>query len=688
MPSPLPWATAEGVPSATSLGSRNRRNDIQGLRAVAVLLVIAVHAGLPIPGGFVGVDVFFVISGFVITAMLHREWLATGRIRFGDFYVRRFNRLTPALALMVTVTVIASTFVLSPLGTQQTTAQTAIGAMMLVANVVIARTTGGYFDAPADTNPLLNTWSLSVEEQFYLVFPFVLALGWYLVRRFAAARFAPLLVVAAVTAVSFALSVASTDGHTFPIPTESVGFYGPLTRAWEFGAGSLLALAATTLPRQSRVLGALLGLSGATMLIAAARWITEATPYPGAAALLPVAGTILLIFAGSASSNPVSRCLGIQPMVAIGNLSYSWYLWHWPVIVFATLLATEPHPVIAAAVSILPAIASYRWLEQPLRNLRLQTAVNVRRLVAFTLTPPLVAAALLWGVATNGFWQQSVKIYQSATGVLHAGATNDCDSAISPDERYDGACVWNADASGSPIYLVGDSNADQFSEAVIGAATHLGRPVTISTANGCPFVDIDFTYTRGSDASNVQCRDYVRGTLTWLEEQPPGLVILASSDDYWNDPAYTAGSSPGTLSADPGSKLAVLEAGLEVTVNAIQSTEHRVLMVQTVPHFLAPFPYEPVSCNLAALISGTCRQDMPLSFTIDKQQGAWEAVDRAAVITRSAALDLREHLCVDGTCSTRTDERITYADFAHISVQESELLAPVFTQAIERAESP
>lgn len=141
-----------------------RRLDVQGLRAVAVLVVVAVHAGLPIPGGFVGVDVFFVISGFVITAMLGREWELTGRIRFRRFYLRRFRRLTPALAVMVSVTLGASVLLLSPVGPQQVAVQTGAGAMMIVANLVIAATTGGYFDQSANLNPLLHTWSLSVES--------------------------------------------------------------------------------------------------------------------------------------------------------------------------------------------------------------------------------------------------------------------------------------------------------------------------------------------------------------------------------------------------------------------------------------------------------------------------------------------------------------------------------------------
>ena len=159
------------------------RLDIQGMRAVALLMILAFHARLPVPGGFAGVDVFFVISGFVITAMLMREHGRSGRIDLRRFYLRRFRRLTPALALTVSVVLVLAVLLESPFGAQQITAATAVGAMLLVANVVIAGTTGDYFSPAAESNPLLNVWSLSVEEQFYLVFPAVLILGWLLARR-------------------------------------------------------------------------------------------------------------------------------------------------------------------------------------------------------------------------------------------------------------------------------------------------------------------------------------------------------------------------------------------------------------------------------------------------------------------------------------------------------------------------
>src|ERR1035437_3646638 len=153
-------------------GSReNHRLDVQGLRAIAVLLVVAFHAGLPVPGGFVGVDVFFVISGFVIAGLLLRELDTTGGVDLGRFYTRRIRRLFPALALLVAVVALVSLVLASPFGSSPLTAKTGLGAVLFTANFAIYLTTGGYFDAPAGTNALLHTWSLSVEEQFYVVFP-------------------------------------------------------------------------------------------------------------------------------------------------------------------------------------------------------------------------------------------------------------------------------------------------------------------------------------------------------------------------------------------------------------------------------------------------------------------------------------------------------------------------------------
>ena len=400
-----------------------RRADIQGLRALAVIVVLVFHAGLPLPGGFVGVDIFFVLSGFVITQVLLREWNETGKIRFGSFYLRRFRRLTPALALMVTCTVAFSLLVLSPLGPLQTAAKTGLGAMLLSANAVIANLTGQYFDAPAETNPLLNTWSLAVEEQFYLLFPAILAIGWAVGRRMRNPKVFPLLLVTGIAIASFLLSMTgSTSAHPENL-SWLLGFYSPLTRAWEFAAGALLVLGAVVIPQHIKAaknLALFLGVTGLTMVAASLWLISGSTPFPGVWTLLPVIGTVLLLVAGTASTNPVSRALSCHPMVKIGDWSYSIYLWHWPFIVFAVAIwPKSPIAGVAAAVlSFLPAMVSYIFLEKPVRSLPKMSNRRNASLITAVVVPPLVVCLMvgLWATHTLAPRYESGTIQGSRTG--------------------------------------------------------------------------------------------------------------------------------------------------------------------------------------------------------------------------------------------------------------------------------
>jgi peptidoglycan/LPS O-acetylase OafA/YrhL len=651
-------ATDEGTPNAKRTTSH--RLDIQGLRAIAVLMVVAFHAGLPVPGGFVGVDVFFVISGFVITAMLMREWSASGRIRLGRFYVRRFKRLTPALAVTVAAVMLASVLLLSPFGSQQIAAQTGLGAMLLAANVIIARTTGDYFDAPAESNPLLNTWSLSVEEQFYIVFPAILLIGWQLGKRLRHPKRVAVLVVSLVGAVSFALAVAGSAGIQLPLlPDSLVGFYGPGTRAWEFAVGALLALVGTRLSLTSRRLALASAIVGATMVGASLWLITGTTPFPGVWTLLPVIGTLLLIAAGTADQ-AASRVLSSGPMVAVGDRSYSIYLWHWPFIVFANLLWPGQSLVTlaAAALSFIPAYASYRWVEQPFRTLPITRGLPLARLVAATVLPPLALAGGVGIAARNGYWTPPVQEYQAAMQPAYASRLAGCHTTTPMNEREPGECTWNANAAGDPIYLVGDSNADHFSDGIIFAAISLDRPLYTSTASGCPFVDVPVVDATKGMSWNAECHAYVQGSLSHLLAADPGTVIVSNSDGYWlPDGASEAGRA---TRGEP--KLRTLSSGLTSTVQALREAGHSVVLVQPIPKWVGED--ELVDCSLFSLMTDTngCNQKMPLNRALERQGLVRGVTSEVAAATGAVVFDTWSLLCTQDGCETVVGGLTRYRD--------------------------
>lgn len=675
----------------TAAGAPNRRWDIQGLRAIAVLMVVAFHAGLPVPGGFIGVDVFFVISGFVITNMLHREWAATGRIRFARFYLQRFKRLTPALAVVVAVTAALSALLLTPFGTQQAAAKTAMGAMVFVANFVIAKTTGGYFDARAETNPLLNIWSLSVEEQFYLAFPAILALVWLLARRSRRLKSVPLLVIGCVAVASFAVAVLGSAGVAPHRISWATGFYSPFARAWEFALGAILALAAPGLKAVPRKFSAVLALLGAGMLAASLWCITDATPTPGVWSLLPVAGALLVILAGTHGSSPINRALALRPLVRIGDWSYSIYLWHWPCIVFATQIWPDnlPAALTAAALSFLPATASYAWVEQPIRHIGELSKARLVTLFAATLLPPLLLGAGLGLAARTFFWHSELAAAVEAGRIIPTGwRAPVCISRTPVSERDTTQCQWGTDAPGVPIYLVGDSNAMHFSDALRGAGLALHRPVTALGSHGCPLIDA-FLQRKGDPSLPTQCRKDTLALMEWLAHTPPGLVIIGSIDRYWRDPAEFRISPNGDFAhADPGRNADVMNAGLQKTVERLQKAGHRVALLQTIPQYVAkPYTIYSIDCTGWAILSGACRStvsSMPLKFANALQQASRSGIAEVAARTGAAVFDFRDYFCPDGTCSTAINGVDHYnSDGAHLNKAGSAHLAETLIQAIQ-----
>ena len=357
---------------------RGFRADVEGLRAVAVLAVVLYHAGI-FGGGFVGVDIFFVISGFLITGLLWREVQGSGRISFSAFYGRRARRLLPAAMVVLIATVLASAAILSPL-TERDVAKDAVAAALYVSNFRFAALSTNYLNARTTPSPLQHYWSLAVEEQFYLLWPLlVLAVtfGWRRLRT--ALRLAPQPDRAGPVSaggVAFGLGLVGVGSFALSVHLTAVSqpwaFFSLPTRAWEFVAGGLVALAAPQLARVPKSIAGVGGWAGAVLIGWSVIAFTGATPFPGTAALLPVIGTAILIAAGCAAPRRgTSLGLSRRPLPAIGRISYAWYLWHWPALTLGEAAAGHPLSLVQklglVAVTGWLAFLTVELLENPIR---------------------------------------------------------------------------------------------------------------------------------------------------------------------------------------------------------------------------------------------------------------------------------------------------------------------------------
>ncbi len=656
----------------TPVTEGSRRRDIQGLRAVAVLLVVAYHSGLGVPGGFVGVDIFFVISGFVITAMLGREWEASGRIRFGHFILRRFKRLAPALAVMVSVVMVLSALLLSPFGEQQVSARTAVGTMLLSANAVIARASGSYFGSPAEANPLLNAWSLSVEEQFYLVFPLLLWFGWTLSRR--ARSLAPAASVLGVTALaSFALAMLGTPGHGAS-PTWLAGFYSPLPRAWEFAAGAALALKA---PRFSRRIALAFGVLGSA-LVALSPWlITRATPFPGTWTLLPVAGTLLLLLSGVDGSHPVSRVLATRPIVAVGDRSYSIYLWHWPLIVFAARLWPDQPDAskVAALFSFLPALASFAWVEQPLRELVPGSRVRLAGLIAGTILLPVGLAGGL-GLGARARWGMEWPSPSGSRKEDAAAVSRGCTDEPFDPER----CSWRRVGAGGEVLLAGDSQAWAWADGVIEGAARLGLDTVVSSRSGCPFAAVDTTGEKSPD-----CPAWQRQVLDYALKTRPRVVVIANRSSGYTRPelgrrtVLDRKGRPASAEAAEG----LYETALDSVVRTLRGAAVGVVIVQNIPE---PPRMEDRASLLRLLVPAPTRLPFdPVPSLIIRVKAARVESRVSAGNAGTILYDPIPLLCPAGACPWTTGGRSVYLDSSHLTREGSILLATSLGDAVREA---
>ena len=665
------------------------RHDIQGMRGIAVLLVVLYHAGLPLPGGFVGVDIFFVISGFVISGLLVRELNHSGTIRFRVFYARRIRRLLPALTLVVLTTLLLSFALGSPFDRQQeVTALTGLSAILMVANAAIFLNSGNYFATPPTNNPLLNTWSLSVEEQFYLVFPLILLAIWLFIRRKGSwgrgqsqsRNFGAIVGITVLAIASFLLSLSMSYGvirWRFSDP-DWFAFYSSPTRAWEFAVGSLVFLlfgyeTKTQKPR----LGAALLILGTLGMLAGAVLISESSVFPGYIALLPVLSTAVAITGGSMSARAARGFLASRPLTALGDVSYSWYLWHWPFIAFTVLIFGEELRVTltAALVSLVLAVLTFRFIENPIRFQLRFSRTKASTLAATSIVLVSGAAAALFFGAQANWWNSELQSMDDQVSAVHLWQSTGCDTPT-PMGNRSAECIWNGDALGAPIYLVGDSMAGMLSEGAVGAGEILGRPVIPGTLGACPFIDAALFLDGREDK---ECTTFVQESLEWLTiEAVPGDVILASSFGYttMGDAQLNASAFPEPNSTTSDKTSTYLDA-LGRTIDQLTNAGHQVNVVMPTPGFPqtlgATWFWYPSQCStlesLTAIDSCGMRRD--LASVEQETKDLDFKIETVVRENRGFSLQLRDFLCERDYCATNVGNDWIYLDGTHITVQAS-----------------
>jgi peptidoglycan/LPS O-acetylase OafA/YrhL len=641
------------------------RPDIEGLRAVAILLVAGYHAGVPgLDGGYIGVDVFFVLSGYLITGLLVRELEAKGRVDLSRFYARRARRLLPAAALVLAVTVLAGRLFLSPVEMREL-GSTALATSLYVSNIHFMRNATDYLAAAAHDNPLLHTWSLAVEEQFYFVWPLLVTAG-YVISRRRAGRGPLIVLLGGVGLLSLIGSLWFTQR------LQPWAFFGSPFRAWEFAAGGLAALAPRLHVRPGAA-ATLLGWAGLVLIGVAAITFHAQTPFPGSAALLPTAGTLLVLLAcGQAPRRGAGRMLGLAPMQRIGTLSYSWYLWHWPVLVYAAeagAAQTLPLRLMWVLVALWLADVTYRHVENPVRHHRslARPAVTAAVAVVLTLSTAGWSGVWRWSAARAADLPEQ-RAYTEAYEQLPPNYSDGCHVAVLDDDGP--TCAFGDTTAADVVVLFGDSHAAQWLPAFEQVGHAREWKVVPLTKSECPAASAELFLPR-LGRNYAECARWRERMLERIAALQPKLVILASSHAYASESAASYRVSPGQWRDGTRRTLDVLaRAGIATAL--LRDTPRPGFVV---PVCLARAAWTPIPLRHPCVVSRAVAVDTLV-------HGAeLEAARHAGDVP---VLDLTDALCEADLCSSVRDGIVVFKDSNHLSAAFSAHLADALNRELMR----
>ncbi len=661
-----------------AMTSKGFRLDIQGVRGFALVLVLACHAEIPgAAGGFVGLDIFYVLSGFLITGLILTDLDRRGSVSISRFYARRAKRLLPLAATVLGFVVIGSALLYSPLQNQKVSSDV-LSAALYVVNWHFVAQSVDYFAFHNDLiSPVQHYWSLSVEEQFYLLWPLTLGLGAGLARwRHWSVRRTIALLVVPLGVASLAYSIGFTPEHT------RATYFSTLTRIWELAMGGVLALVLPAGLRMPRMLSAALATVGLATLVATTLAFSGATPYPGWRATLPTlatVATVAIIVAGT--SEAVSGPIGLlnrAPFQYLGRISYAWYLWHWPMIVFAGALWSNLSPLGLVAVTLaawVPAAISHHTIEERFRHSRslgrrprkaLALGATCTATAAFlaiglqmsnppvpTASPELARGAMAIGPRNPHLQQVDSVRPNPADAASDKGALWDDGCVLLHEETESGPCTYGAKSSPTTVVAFGDSHAlEWFAPLLKMARRHRWRLVGLVRA-GCVVGDVQ--YERACD---VWRRNAMRRIVR--EERPDMVVISNSTGGRYQ--VVRGGRRLDRRRSEP-----FLIAGFARTLRRLKRNGAKVVVIRD--QALAPFePPDCVSQNLHEL--SKC--------TFPSRRKRWHAFDAlaAARVRGVKLIDPARVLCPRHRCPSVMGRVLVYRNTYHLTATFARTLVP------------
>jgi peptidoglycan/LPS O-acetylase OafA/YrhL len=645
---------------------------------VAVVLVVAFHAGFPaLNGGYIGVDVFYVISGFLITGLLFEEVERTGTIDFAAFYARRARRLLPMALLVLAAVAVGMLFLTPPVFRPQVRFD-AISAALYYSNWQFALESVNYLTLGGAQNPVLHYWSLSVEEQFYLAWPLLLFAAVRFGRRGAGAarRIRWGAVVAIAGGCSLAYSVIATPAQP------AIAYFATTTRVWEFAVGAGVALLAPCLPRVPRVAAIALGVAGLATVVTSAFVYSPTTEFPGTAAIAPVLGAAVVIAAGFAGPlGGVGALLALPPLRYVGRISYALYLWHWPCLVFASTSRWAPPDgrigwlatIAAVALAFALAATTHRFVEVPMRHAT--WLASGRRVLLFAATAT-AAAILAVGIAGG-----PLSLSETTSGLLgDADASVIAPTAVTPLEAeastpyaalhgchvgYSAtapapACVFGDVAAQRTVVLLGDSHAAQWFPALSELAVREHFRLISWTKSGCPFTLGVHIFLPAIGRDYNECVAWQTAVVRKLRALPrTAMIIVGRTSTYLPQVLTADGDTP-----DSSHAAGIWGAGMAKSVTVLRQLTARVVVLRDTPH--APF-------DVPACISWD--SDAPASRCSFRRSADGHSDDAEYAAERTAGVPVYVYanptpaVCPAAICPAVFDGEITYRDDNHLTAK-------------------